>query len=137
MAKRKKQTITGFLEDLFRENPSLSIDELTDHVQLYAEKPDLNKLLRQYYRNMTNRVIRKLQNEDGKRRVYADKELDLYVDIEREVNIDRLKRIRKTLRYQSAGNQAAYKLVTRRLSELTGQTVLEFEVENPIAVSGE
>jgi hypothetical protein len=83
--------------------------------------------LRQYYRNATNRVIRKIQNDDGRRRVYADKELDLYVDIEREVNIEPLKRIRKTLQHQSAGNKSAYAFVTARLAELAGQTVLEFE----------
>jgi hypothetical protein len=134
MAKEKQKSITSFLEELFRDNPSLSIDELTDRVQLYTERPDVKKLIRQYYRNITNRIIRKIQNKEGKRRVYADKELDVYVDIEREIDIDRLKRIRKTLRYQSAGNQAAYKLVTKRLSELMGQTVLEFEFNNPIAV---
>lgn len=132
MAKKKRKSITSFLEEHFSENPSQSIDELTDYVQLYAEKPDVKKLLRQYYRNITNRLIRKLRNDDGKRKVYADKKNDLYVDIENEIDTEKLERIRKTLRYQSAGNQSAYKLVTKRLAELNGQTILEFEISNPI-----
>ncbi|MBU2702697.1 hypothetical protein Ga0466249_003832 [Sporomusaceae bacterium BoRhaA] len=131
MAKAKRKSITSFLEDLFRSNPSLSIDELTSYVQTYVERPDVNKLIRQHYRNITNRVIRTIHNKNGKRRVYADKKLDVYVDVEHENDIDRLKRIRKTLRYQSNGNESAYKLVTKRLAELSGQTVLDFEKNNP------
>lgn len=133
----KPKSVTAFLENLFRDNPSLSIEELTDYTQLYASKPDVNKLIRQYYRNMTNRLVRKIENKDGNRRVYADKQLDIYVDIERETDIEKLKRIRKNLHYQSTGNRSACKAVTRRLAELTGQTVLEFEIDNPIAVGDE
>lgn len=136
MAKAKRKSITSFLEELFRDNPSLSIDELTNYVQSYVERPDVKKLIRQYYRNITNRVIRTIHNTSGKRRVYADKKQDVYVDVEREHDIDRLKRIRKTLRYQSVGNQSAYKMVTKRLAELLGQTVLEFEESNPCEGEG-
>lgn len=134
MAKKKRISINEFLENLFRDNPSLSIDELTDCVELYSDKPDIKKLIRQHYRNITNQLIRKIRNKDGKRRVYADKELDVYVDIEQETDIDRLKRIRKSLNHHAKGNQTACKLVTKRLAELAGQTVLQFEFDNPIAV---
>lgn len=136
MAKKYKN-VNEFMEEYFRENSSRSIDELTDFVELYADKPEIKKLIRQYYRNITNRLVRKIKNEDGKRRVYADKKTDVYVDIEHENDITRLTRIRRNLRYQSVGNQTAYKIVTKRLAELNGQTILEFEIENPLLAGNE
>lgn len=120
------------LEDHFRENSSQSIDQLTDYVELYADKPDIKKLRRQYYRNITNRIMRKIRSEDGTRAIYADKKKDLYVDIEREKDIEILTNIRNNLAYQSSGNRKAYNRVTKILAELHGQTVLEFEITNPI-----
>jgi len=129
---KKRKNMLAFLEDHFRENSSQSIEELTDYVELYAEKPNVKKLIRSYYRTLTNRLIRKIRNEDGKRRVYADKGTKLYVDIESENDTEKLKHIRGTLGHQSAGNHEAYKRVTKRLAELNGQTVLQFESENPL-----
>lgn len=124
---RKINKMQEFVENHFRANINAPIDELTDFAELYCAKPDIKKLIRQHFRNMTNRTVRKIKNDDGSRRIYADRHNDVYSDIEQETSLEVLANIRNDHKVKLSGNHKAYKLVTTRMAELSGQTLLEFE----------
>jgi len=124
---RKPDPLQEFFEDHFRNNPHASIDELAAFVELYGAKPDVNKLINQFHRNIVNRIVRKIKTKDGNRRVFADRKNDIYSDIEQETDLKILANIRKDSDLKYRGNHKTYKFITSRMAELAGQTILEFE----------
>lgn len=134
---RKNISVIDVLVNKFREASSNNTELLIGITEMYAPRPDIKELMRKYYRDFTNRAVRQLRKEDGTRAVYADKTTDSYVDIENENDIAKLLRIRKSLGRQSVGNKKAYDRITAKLAELAGQTVLQFEFDNPITITGE
>jgi hypothetical protein len=127
---RKVNKLQDFFEKHFQDHPNAQIDELTDFVALYADKPDVKKLIRQSHRNIVNRIVRKIKNDTGIRRVYADRKNDIYSNVEIETDLNILNNIRKDSHYKQTGNKTTYDFVTKRMAELSGQTVLQFEEEN-------
>lgn len=124
---KRDKKLHDFIEGYFRENPNAPTEELIDFVTLYAEKPDVKKLVRQYYTKKTNQFAAKVRGKDGKRRIYADKRNKLYTDIDQETSIEVLTNVRQQMIAQIRGDRSAFKKVAKRLAEISGQTELLFE----------
>lgn len=127
MSKSNDKALQEFLENQLRDNPNMSMDEFAKTVEWYSPRPDVNKLISREHRNKACRIARKVRNNNGDRRVYANKKKGLWVDVEHEIIKENLIPIRKKLEHQAVGNRKAYNLVTKTLAKLAGQTVLEFE----------
>jgi len=127
MSKNDNKKLQEFLENHLKDHPNISMQEFSEVVKFYSPNLDIDKLINREHRSKACRIAKKVKNKTGDRRVYANKEKGLWIDIEGDKDNKNLDPIRKKLEYQADGNRKAYRLITGIMAENAGQTLLEFE----------
>jgi|GEM_PF-2887896 len=92
-------------------------------------EPDTQELIKQWWGKKTNYYIATYRDCNNIRQIFASRESfdTQYVVIENTNDVQRLLSIRASLKAKYTGLNASIKMIEKQITEVSGQTVLEFE----------
>lgn len=126
--KRIKEKINEIMDN----RPNITVEELMEIVKQYAPKPDIDKLINQEYRRMTQRLMASYRDEKGVRECFSvpsDAE-NLYVNISNTKDKEDLKKVRQQLSKKYRGLNNSLRKIDIREQILDGQITIEELMEN-------
>ncbi|WP_291563624.1 MULTISPECIES: hypothetical protein [unclassified Clostridium] len=126
--KRIKEKINEIMDN----RPNITVDELMEIVKEYAPKPDIEKLIKQEYRRMAQRIIASYRDEKGVRECFSVKSDtgNLYVNISNTKDKEDLKKVRQQLSKKYRGLNNSLRKIDIREQILDGQIAMEDLIEN-------
>lgn len=126
--KRIKEKINSIMED----TPNITVDKLVEIVKEYAPKPDIERLMRQEYRRMAQRIIASYRDEQGVRECFSVKTESCrsYVNISHTKDKEDLQKVRQQLSKKYRGLNRSLKKIDTREQILSGQIEIEELTEN-------
>lgn len=121
--KRIKEKINEIMDN----RPNITVDELMEIVKEYAPKPDIEKLIKQEYRRMAQRIIASYRDEKGVRECFSVKSDtgNLYVNISNTKDKEYLKKVRQQLSKKYRGLNNSLRKIDIREQILDGQITME------------
>lgn len=121
--KRIKEKINEIMDN----RPNITVDELMEIVKKYAPKPDIDKLIEQEYRRMSQRLMASYRDEKGVRECFSIKSDtgNLYVNISNTKDKENLRKVRQQLSKKYRGLNNSLRKIDAREQVLSGQIEME------------
>ncbi|ARC85668.1 hypothetical protein U732_1092 [Clostridium argentinense CDC 2741] len=115
------------INEIMNNRPNITVDELMEIVKEYAPKPDTEKLIKQEYRRMAQRIIASYRDEKGVRECFSVKSDtgNLYVNISNTKDKEDLKKVRQQLSKKYRGLNNSLRKIDIREQILDGQITME------------
>lgn len=126
--KKIKEKINSIMEN----KPNINMDELIEIVELYAPKPDTQKLINQEYRRIAQRLMASYRDESGVRDCFSVKSENAseYVNVSRTTDKADLQKVRSQLSKRYRGLNKSLRKIDAREQVLNGQ--LEIDMNESI-----
>lgn len=118
-----KEKINSVMEN----KPNINMDELIKIVELYAPKPDAQKLINQEYRRIAQRLMASYRDESGIRDCFSVKSEGSrkYVNVSRTTNKADLQKVRSQLSKRYRGLNKSLRKIDAREQLINGQLEID------------
>ena len=123
MDRKVKETIYKEIHD----KGEISQEHIVGLLEVYDDKPDINKLVKSHYKSKANRIMASFKDDNHVRDCYAVKEdkKTIYVNISTTNKVYYVKDIKTTLKKQIDGRKKSMKKADNRVKILEGQIGIE------------
>lgn len=123
MDRKVKETIYKEIHD----KGEISQEHIVGLLEVYDDKPDINKLVKSHYKSKANRIMASFKDDNHVRDCYAVKEdkKTIYVNISTTNKVYYVKDVKTTLKKQIDGRKKSMQKADNRVKTLEGQIGIE------------